>query len=196
MALAEQAGHRQVPSARALLATTLLECGEPAEAVELLTGAADLTRHDGMQAHRLRCLGPLAEATGDPAVLAEADALLRGVDTPAGSAWLPGTDCHGGGSCLARCGCAGPGPGGRRPAARGRRADWLDPHPGGGRDRGRARQPLGDAAAARSVLDRALELARTNGMLTVAAAAEEAIAEELSEPFAVTCSGATAAQRR
>ena len=200
VALAEQAGHRWwVPSARALLATTLLECGEPAEAVELLTGAADLTRHDGMQAHRLRCLGPLAEATGDPAVLAEADALLRGVDTPAGSAWLPGTDAY---TAVARAWLAAGAPDRARAVvapllAVAARTGWIPTLAAAGIEDGRATARLGDAAAARSVLDRALELARTNGMPTVAAAAEEAIAEELGEPVSPSrSSGATAAQRR
>ena len=93
--LAEQAGHHWwLPSARALLAGTLLECGGHDEAVTLLADVVARARQDGMQAHRLRCLAPLAEATGDPAVLAEADALLRGIDAPPGAAWLTGFDVY------------------------------------------------------------------------------------------------------
>ena len=77
------------------------------------------------------------------------------------------------------------------------RTGWIPTLAAAGIEDGRATARLGDAAAARSVLDRALELARTNGMPTVAAAAEEAIAEELGEPVSPSrCSGATAAQRR
>ena len=78
MALADRAGHRWWrPSARALLAGTLLECGGGAEAVALLAEAA---AGPGTTAPRRTCCAasaPLAEATGDAAVLAEADALLR-----------------------------------------------------------------------------------------------------------------------
>jgi DNA-binding SARP family transcriptional activator/tetratricopeptide (TPR) repeat protein len=95
VALAEHGGHQWwLPTARALLAGTLQECGGDAEAVAILTDAAERTRQDGIQAHRLRCLAPLAEATGDPHVLAEADALLRGVDAPPGAAWITGMDAY------------------------------------------------------------------------------------------------------
>jgi hypothetical protein len=51
-------------------------------AVGLLTEVVAEARHEGAEAHLLRCLAPLAEATGDGDVLAEADALLRRIDTP------------------------------------------------------------------------------------------------------------------
>ena len=38
--------------------------------------------------------GPLAEATGDPAVLARADELLRAIRVPEGCAWLLGADAY------------------------------------------------------------------------------------------------------
>jgi hypothetical protein len=48
----------------------------------------------GAEAYLLRCLGPLAEATGDPAVLRRADALLRSIRAPEGCAWLLGADAY------------------------------------------------------------------------------------------------------
>jgi hypothetical protein len=48
----------------------------------------------GAEAYLLRCLGPLAEATGDPAVLDRADALLAAVRAPEGCAWLLGADAY------------------------------------------------------------------------------------------------------
>ena len=166
----------------------LLECGEPAEAVELLTGAADLTRHDGMQAHRLRCLGPLAEATGDPAVLAEADALLRGVDTPAGSAWLRDGRLRNGGSCLARCGCAGPGPGGHVAPllAVAARTGWIPTLAAAGIEDGRVTARLGDAAAARSCWTGPWSWRGRTACPRWRRPPGRTIAEELGERFAVT----------
>ena len=153
-----------------------------------------------MQAHRLRCLAPLAEATGDPAVLAESNALLRGVDAPPGSAWMPGTDAY---TAVARAWLAAGEPERARAAvapllAAAERTGWIPTLVAAGIEDGRATARLGDAEAARTALDRALELAWANGMPTMAAAAEKAIAEELGEPAlaATQRSGATAAQRR
>jgi hypothetical protein len=42
----------------------------------------------------LRCLGPLAEVTRSPAVLAEADRLLAGATLPAGDAWVLGYEVY------------------------------------------------------------------------------------------------------
>ena len=79
VALGDRAGHHWWrPAARAFLAGTLVECGAAAEAVGLLAEVVAEARQDGAEAHRLRCLAPLAEATGTGDVLAEADALLRG----------------------------------------------------------------------------------------------------------------------
>ena len=128
----------------------------------------------------LRCLAPLAEATGDPAVLAEADALLDGIETPPGGGLAarrgrlplrrPRAAAPGDRTGPARC---------SRPCWRPRGAGWIPALVAAGLVDGRAAARLGDAAAARAALDRALELAWANGMPTVAAAAEQAIAEEL-----------------
>jgi hypothetical protein len=48
----------------------------------------------GAEAYLLRCLGPLAEATGDLAVLRRADDLLRRIRVPEGCAWLLGADAY------------------------------------------------------------------------------------------------------
>jgi hypothetical protein len=77
-----------------MLATTLLEVGETAEAVELLEAARAAAQQDGSQAYRLRCLAPLAEATGAHEVLIEATALLAQISAPAGSAWFWGGDAY------------------------------------------------------------------------------------------------------
>ena len=53
----------------------------------------------GAEAYLLRCLAPLAEATGDLAVLERADALLAGIRAPEGTAWLLGADAY---LCVAR----------------------------------------------------------------------------------------------
>ena len=46
----------------------------------------------GGEANLLRCAAPLAEVTGSPAVLADADRLLEQASFPAGGAWVFGED--------------------------------------------------------------------------------------------------------
>ncbi|MGE0296867.1 ATP-binding protein [Pseudonocardia sp.] len=82
------------PTANALLATTLLELDETAEAVRLLTEGRAVAQGGGMEAYVLRCAAPLAVATGSPDDLAVADALLGGIHTPPGGAWLAGGDAY------------------------------------------------------------------------------------------------------
>jgi len=73
-------------------ATTLLELGRTDEAAEFcLTGLSALGDEAGA-AYRLRCLAPLAAATGEG--LAEADRLLAGVQAPPGHAWVGGADVY------------------------------------------------------------------------------------------------------
>ena len=81
------------PTTEAMLGTTLVELGSHPEAVALLSAAR---RHaeGAAEAYQLRCLAPLAEASGDRAVLAEADALLAGITVAPGSAWLLGADAY------------------------------------------------------------------------------------------------------
>jgi tetratricopeptide (TPR) repeat protein len=81
-------------TASSLYAATLLACGEPSEAADLLRPAARVADVPGAEAYLLRCLGPLAEATGDVEVLRRADTLLRGIRAPEGCAWLLGADAY------------------------------------------------------------------------------------------------------
>ena len=81
-------------TAASLYAGTLLACGEPAAAAAVLRPAARVADVPGAEAYLLRCLGPLAEATGDADVLQRADALLRGIRAPEGCAWLLGADAY------------------------------------------------------------------------------------------------------
>ncbi|MGD9986695.1 ATP-binding protein [Pseudonocardia sp.] len=93
--LAGSLSHRWfVSDAGAVLGATLLEAGERAEAVEVLDRALQRVGSNGAEAHLLRCLGPLAEASGSAAVLADADALLGSVDAPPGAAWFGGGDAY------------------------------------------------------------------------------------------------------
>jgi tetratricopeptide (TPR) repeat protein len=91
------AAHRHTwwsTAAAALYAGTLLAAGEPERAADVLHPAAEAADVPGAEAYLLRCLAPLAEATGDPAVLFRADALLRSVRVPEGCAWLLGADVY------------------------------------------------------------------------------------------------------
>jgi hypothetical protein len=94
------------PTARALLASSLLEAGEVHEARTTAGEAVTAAGPDAVAACRLRCLAPLAEAqalsTGVdevPASLHEADRLLADITAPPGSAWLLGADVY---LCVAR----------------------------------------------------------------------------------------------
>ena len=68
--------------------------GDRAAAVGPLRAALDAARGASPEAYVLRCLAPLAEATGDPMLLAEADARLGRVTAPPGGAWLAGGDVY------------------------------------------------------------------------------------------------------
>ena len=64
------------------LGTTLVAAGNRAEAIELFERGHATAQAAGAEAYLLRCLGPLAEVTRSPAVLAEADRLLAGARLP------------------------------------------------------------------------------------------------------------------
>ncbi|WP_345506555.1 ATP-binding protein [Terrabacter aeriphilus] len=99
--LAEAHGrHRWWLSAAAgLQAAHLLAAGRPGQARRLLEPLRPSGSAVGDEAFRLRLLGPLARATGSPADLAAASALLAGLRTEPGRAWLLGADAY---LCLAR----------------------------------------------------------------------------------------------
>jgi DNA-binding SARP family transcriptional activator len=84
-------------AALALFGTALLERDAPGDreaAVGPLRTALDAARGTSPAAYLLRCMAPLAEATGDPVLLAEADALLDRVTAPPGGAWLACGDVY------------------------------------------------------------------------------------------------------
>jgi hypothetical protein len=81
-------------TAASLYASTLLESGEPEAAAAVLRPAVRAADVPGAEGYLLRCLGPLAEATGDRDVLHRADALLRSIRVPDGCAWLLGADAY------------------------------------------------------------------------------------------------------
>ena len=82
------------PVAGAELGITLLEAGARDEAIALLEGTLARADQDGAEASRLRCLAPLAEATGSREVLGQATALLESITAPAGHAWLTADGCY------------------------------------------------------------------------------------------------------
>jgi len=73
-------------------ATTLVEVGRRDEAAALCLAGLGALGGDAGAAYRLRCLAPLAAATGEG--LAEADALLAGVQAAPGRAWISGADAY------------------------------------------------------------------------------------------------------
>jgi DNA-binding SARP family transcriptional activator/tetratricopeptide (TPR) repeat protein len=83
----------------AMHAVTLLHTGDVPGATALLERALPVADEAGTEAHRLRCLSALAEATGSLTLLQEADAIVTGIQCPAGSAWLLGADTY---LCVAR----------------------------------------------------------------------------------------------
>ena len=87
------------PTADALLATTLLELGDTAEAVALLHEARNQADREGAEAYRLRCLAPLAEATGDPPCSPRRTRCSPASTRRPGSACLLGADAY---LCIAR----------------------------------------------------------------------------------------------
>ena len=80
-------------TAGAALGSALYETGAVDAAVDVLIDAMTAADQSGA-AFRLRCLGPLAEATGDTTTLQEASALLEGITAPPGGAFFAGADCY------------------------------------------------------------------------------------------------------
>ena len=72
-------------------ATTLIGAGDVAAAVPVLERGMAVAETHHTAAYRLRCLAPLAEATGSAEVLREADAVLREIQGPP---WLYGSDVY------------------------------------------------------------------------------------------------------
>ena len=81
-------------TATAVHGTTLIQLGRRGDAANLLEAVRGELPADGAQGYRVRCVAPLAEATGSAEFLDEADALLRSMRTPPGYAWLAGADAY------------------------------------------------------------------------------------------------------
>jgi DNA-binding SARP family transcriptional activator len=73
-------------------ASTLLELGRREEAADLCLAGLGALGDEAGAAYRLRCLAPLAAATGEG--LVEADRLLAGVQASPGQAWVAGADVY------------------------------------------------------------------------------------------------------
>ncbi len=178
VALTERTSHRWfATTGYSQLGVTLLGMGRTAEAIELLTRACDLAERDGAEAYLLRCLAPLAEATGSPTVLAEADALLALVDAPPGSAWLLGTDAY---LAVARAWLRQDEPGRARTVLAplldaADQHGWVPAQAAGAIVDGLAAAAQGDVARARTALRRAAELGRLHAMPGVERAARTAL---------------------
>jgi DNA-binding SARP family transcriptional activator len=80
-------------------ATTLLQDDDPDEAVKILERVRPEVERIGIESYLLRCLAPLAEATGDEDIIGQADAALATLTAPDASAWVLGADVY---LCLAR----------------------------------------------------------------------------------------------
>lgn len=76
---------------QAMYATTLLEAGDPAAAIPLLERGLAAAETHRTAAYRLRCLAPLAEATGSAELLRDADAALREIQGPP---WLYASEVY------------------------------------------------------------------------------------------------------
>lgn len=178
MALVDGTDHRwYATNADVELAGTLLELGRCQEAVALLGAARERAEREGAEAYLLRCLGPLAEATGSDAVLADADALLARVQAPPGSAWLWGTDAY---VAVARSWLRRGDPARTRTVlapllAAAERQGWVPALTTGRIVDARACAALGDVDSARSVLHDAAVLAEQHGMPRVARDAKAAL---------------------
>ena len=73
-------------------ASTLIALHRPDEAAEVCAAGLRALGDEAGAAYRLRCLAPLAAATGER--LAEADALLARIQAPPGQAWVAGADAY------------------------------------------------------------------------------------------------------
>ena len=82
-----------------MLATTLLEGSADgstldADVVRMLKRGLTAADRNGAESYRLRCLAPLALATGSEDYLQQADRMLAGAHFPPGVAWLHGIDVY------------------------------------------------------------------------------------------------------
>jgi DNA-binding SARP family transcriptional activator/tetratricopeptide (TPR) repeat protein len=179
VALSEQAPHVWTSAAAgAALGTTLLETGAVDEAVAVLETARVVASQAGAEAILLRCLAPLAEATGSPEILADAAALLGRISTPDGSAFLTADGCY---LAVARAWLARGEPARARAAlgpllTAAARVPWVGPLADASLVDGQAALALGLAVQAATSLRRAADLGSRHGMPRIARDAAAALA--------------------
>ena len=164
----------------AALGAALLADGSRAEAIELFERGHATAREDGAEAYLLRCLAPLAEATGSAEILAEADRLLAGARLPAGDAWVLGYEVY---LSIARAWLTAGRPERARAVlapllAAADRVPWVAALAAALVVDGAALGHLGERAQARAALNRGTALARDHGLVHVLAEAR-AVASRL-----------------
>lgn len=81
-------------AACAMLGDTLLVTGDRGAAVDLLARGLAVAEKSGVESYVLRCVAPLALATGSRTMLTRAAGLLDAAVLPDGSAWVPGDECY------------------------------------------------------------------------------------------------------
>jgi DNA-binding SARP family transcriptional activator/tetratricopeptide (TPR) repeat protein len=153
--------------------STLIQVGRTAEAVRVLEHGAGLADKTGSESYLLRCLAPLAEATGSRELLEQADGLLAAVRTPPGSAWMTGDFAY---LAVARAWLAAGDPTRAREVLApmlgvAERVPWVSSLAEGSLVDARAALALGRTEEAERLLVRAADLAGRYGLAQVAASA-------------------------
>ncbi|MDX6394460.1 MAG: hypothetical protein QOJ73_5523 [Streptosporangiaceae bacterium] len=159
------------------LGVTLLEMGAPGEATEVLVRTRVVVSRGGGEAGLLRCLAPLAEATGSSGILAEAAMLLERITAPPGMAYLMGDGCY---LAVARAWLAHGEPQRARDAlapllTAAARVPWVAPLADASLVDGRAALSLGLRSEATARLERAAELGHRYGLPRIASEAAAAL---------------------
>jgi DNA-binding SARP family transcriptional activator len=159
------------------LGTTLLEMGAPGEAEAVLVRTRVVVSRGGGEAALLRCLAPLAEATGSSSILAEAAMLLERITAPPGMAYLMGDGCY---LAVARAWLARGEPQRARDAlapllTAAARVPWVAPLADASLIDGRAALSLGLRSEATARLERAAELGHRYGLPRIASEAAAAL---------------------
>jgi len=182
VALGNQTAHHWFhPTAIGMLAVTLIERGDSGEATRLLTDAMSSLPAGQPEGITLRCLAPLAEVSGSLTALEQADALLRGISGPVGTAWLLGTDCY---LAVARAWLDRDEPVQAHTIlapllSAAERQNWLPALASGSLVAGRAAFDLGDGTAAVALIQRAMTLAGRHHMPAVERAAHAYLASSV-----------------
>jgi hypothetical protein len=81
-------------TAAAAFGNALIAAHRAPEAVPVLESAAREAAYEGAEMYLLRCLAPIAEATGSEEVLVDVDALLGRLRVPDGCALLTAADAY------------------------------------------------------------------------------------------------------